>query len=64
MDPRELRHSFVSLLSDSGVPVENISRLVGTAGPLSRRRCIGTSYALLEEGAVAMDEIFPAEDAG
>ena len=27
--PRELRHSFVSLLSDSGVPVEQISRLVG-----------------------------------
>jgi integrase len=27
--PRELRHSFVSLLSDSGVPLEEISRLVG-----------------------------------
>src|SRR5206468_1755937 len=27
--PRELRHSFVSLLSDSGVPIEEISRLVG-----------------------------------
>ncbi|SRR5216683_3659678 len=27
--PRELRHSFVSLLSDAGVPLENISRLVG-----------------------------------
>ena len=27
--PRELRHSFVSLLSDSGVPAEEISRLVG-----------------------------------
>ena len=27
--PREMRHSFVSLLSDSGVPLENISRLVG-----------------------------------
>ncbi|TDC02693.1 hypothetical protein E1267_28830 [Nonomuraea longispora] len=27
--PRELRHSFVSVLSDSGVPVEDISRLVG-----------------------------------
>ncbi len=26
---RELRHSFVSLLSDSGVPIEEISRLVG-----------------------------------
>ncbi|MFI6457766.1 tyrosine recombinase XerC [Streptosporangium amethystogenes] len=25
--PREMRHSFVSLLSDSGIPLENISRL-------------------------------------
>nr|WP_252782088.1 tyrosine-type recombinase/integrase [Actinoallomurus rhizosphaericola] len=27
--PREMRHSFVSVLSDSGVPLEDISRLVG-----------------------------------
>ncbi len=27
--PRELRHSFVSLMSNSGVPVEEIARLVG-----------------------------------
>ena len=27
--PREMRHSFVSLLSDSGVSLEDISRLVG-----------------------------------
>ena len=27
--PRELRHSFVSLLSDADVPIEHISRLVG-----------------------------------
>jgi site-specific recombinase XerD len=27
--PRELRQSFVSLLPDAGVPLENISRLVG-----------------------------------
>jgi integrase len=30
--PRELRHSFVSLLSDAGVPLEDISRLVGHSG--------------------------------
>lgn len=29
--PRELRHSLVSLLSDSGMPLEQISRLVGHA---------------------------------
>ncbi|WP_308169999.1 tyrosine-type recombinase/integrase [Acrocarpospora catenulata] len=27
--PRALRHSFVSLLSDNGLPLEEISRLVG-----------------------------------
>lgn len=30
--PRELRHSFVSLLSDAGVPVEKIACLVGHTG--------------------------------
>lgn len=30
--PRELRHSFVSLLSANGVPVESITQLVGRAG--------------------------------
>ena len=29
--PRELRHSFVSLMSVSGVPVEEIARLAGHA---------------------------------
>ena len=29
--PRELRHSFVSLLSSSGMPIEDISQLVGHA---------------------------------
>lgn len=27
--PRELRHSFVSLMSDAGVPLEDIARMVG-----------------------------------
>jgi integrase len=30
--PPELRHSFVSLLSDAGVPIEMISQLVGHRG--------------------------------
>ncbi|GAA1269715.1 hypothetical protein GCM10009609_35990 [Pseudonocardia aurantiaca] len=30
--PRELRHSFVSLLSDGGVPIEQIARPIGHAG--------------------------------
>jgi integrase len=30
--PRELRHSFVSIMSDSGVPIETIADLCGHAG--------------------------------
>lgn len=30
--PRELRHSFVSILSHKGIPLEEISRLVGHSG--------------------------------
>lgn len=31
--PRELRHSFISLMSTSGVPVEEIARLAGHSAP-------------------------------
>ncbi|MEV6038901.1 site-specific integrase [Nonomuraea sp. NPDC052116] len=44
--PRELRHSFVSIMSDQGVPIETIADLVGHAGtraPASRKRSTGTS---------------------
>jgi site-specific recombinase XerD len=30
--PRELRHAFVSIMSDSGVPLERIADLVGHTG--------------------------------
>jgi integrase len=57
--PRELRHSFVSLLSDSGVPLEEISRLVGHSSTavteLVYRKQI---RPVLQEGATAMDLIF------
>lgn len=58
--PRELRHSFVSLLSDAGVPLENISRLVGHSGSavteLVYRKQI---RPVIADGAEAMDRIFP-----
>ncbi|WP_026400709.1 site-specific integrase [Actinomadura rifamycini] len=59
--PREMRHSFVSLLSDSGVPIEHIARLVGHRGTAVTE----TVYRLqirpvIQEGAMAMDRIFPA----
>lgn len=57
--PRELRHSFVSLLSDSGVLLEEISRLVGhkstTVTELIYRKQI---RPVIQAGATAMDEIF------
>jgi integrase len=57
--PRELRHTFVSIMSEQGVPVEEIARLVGhstaaTTEAIYRRELrpvIGT-------GAEVMDTIF------
>lgn len=60
--PRELRHSFVSLLSDSGVPLENISRLVGHQGTAVTEKVYRKQIRpVLLEGAEAMDIIFPME---
>ncbi len=60
--PRELRHSFVSLLSDNGVPLEEISRLVGhrstTVTEIVYRKQI---RPVLQGGAVAMDRIFEGD---
>jgi hypothetical protein len=36
--PRELRHSFVSVLSDAGVPLEEISTECGDGGASAIRR--------------------------
>jgi integrase len=57
--PRELRTSFVSLLSASGVPVEEIARLAGH----SSSRTTEVIYRkeprpVLVKGAEVMDEIF------
>ena len=60
--PRELRHSFVSLLSDSGMPIEEISRLVGhrstAVTELIYRKQI---RPVVQSGATAMDGIFGPE---
>ena len=57
--PRELRHSFVSILSASDVPLEDISQLVGHVST----NVTETVYRheirpALTKGAVAMDKIF------
>jgi len=59
--PRELRHSFVSLMSSSGVPVEEIARLAGhsssrTTEVVYRREL----RPVLTTGAQAMDRLFAA----
>ena len=41
--PRELRHTFVSIMSEQGVPVEEISHLVGTAARPRLRPCTAWS---------------------
>ncbi|CDR08528.1 site-specific integrase [Streptomyces iranensis] len=57
--PRELRHSFVSLLSDSGVPLEEISRLVGHSGTAVTEEVYRKQIRpVVQTGAVAMDRIF------
>jgi site-specific recombinase XerC len=57
--PREVRHSFVSHLSDSSVPLEKTSRLVGhsntTVTELVYRKQI---RPVLQTGDITMDEIF------
>ena len=63
--PRELRHSFVSLLSASGVRIEDISRLVGHSGTAVTEKVYRHElHAVLDDGAIVMDDLFPLDDAG
>ena len=57
--PRELRHTFVSLLSSDGMPLEDIADLVGHKGTLTTE----TAYRKvivpeLRRGAEVMDRLF------
>ncbi|GAA3252389.1 hypothetical protein GCM10010532_100110 [Dactylosporangium siamense] len=57
--PRELRHSFVSLLSDSGMSLGEIADLVGHAGTTVTEKVYRHQLRpILLNGAVAMDRIF------
>jgi site-specific recombinase XerD len=59
--PRELRHSFVSLLSDARLPIENISQLVGHRSTLVTETIYRKQLRpVIEGGADTMDRIFPA----
>jgi integrase len=57
--PRELRHSFVSLLSDSGMSIEDIADLCGHSGTTVTEAVYRHQLRpVLLGGAVAMDAIF------
>jgi integrase len=61
--PRELRHSFVSLLSDSGVRIEDIAELCGHAGTRVTEQVYRHQLRpVLLGGAAAMDRIFGLPD--
>jgi integrase len=57
--PRELRHSFVSILSASDMPLEDISQLVGHVSTSVTETVYRHEIRpALTKGAAAMDEIF------
>src|SRR5215208_5138215 len=59
--PRELRHSFVSLLSSAGIPIEDIAHLVGHANTRTTEKvCRKELRPVLRRGAKAMDDLFKA----
>ncbi|MGH3568593.1 MAG: site-specific integrase [Pseudonocardia sp.] len=63
--PRELRHSFVSLLSAAGVRIEDISRLIGHSGTTTTEKVYRHQlHEVIQEGAAVMDEISPLDNAG
>ncbi|WP_432249973.1 site-specific integrase [Streptomyces sanyensis] len=62
---REMRTSFVSLLSDHGIPIEVIARVVGHSGTNVTEKVYRKQLRpVLSEGAEAMDNIFggPEDD--
>jgi integrase len=62
--PRELRHSFVSLMSSSGVRIEDIADLVGHAGTRVTEAVYRHQLRpVLLDGAAAMDRIFAPKEA-
>ena len=57
--PRELRHSFVSIMSDAGVPIERISRLVGHSDTTTTETIYRHQIRpVVQGGAEVMDELF------
>ena len=63
--PRELRHSFVSLLSASGLRIEDIAGLVGHQGTRVTEQVYRHELRpIIQTGATAMDALFDWARAG
>jgi integrase len=58
--PREMRHTFVSVLSDDGMPIEHIALLVGHRGGsvVTEKVYRQQIRPVITQGAEAMDAIF------
>ena len=57
--PRELRHSFVSVLSDAGISVEQIAQLVGHSGTTVTELVYRHQLRpVIQTGATVMDRLF------
>ena len=63
--PRDLRHTFVSLLSDDGMAIEKIARLAGHASSHVTETVYRQELRpVLQEGAEVMDRLFGAVSSG
>ena len=59
----KLCHSFVSLLSDSGIPIEEISRLVGHSSTAVTEQVYRHQIRpVVQDGVIAMDRLFGPSD--
>ncbi|WP_285699997.1 site-specific integrase [Actinomadura sp. NBRC 104412] len=63
--PRELRHSFVSIMSDSGVPIENIADLCGHSSTAVTEEVYRHQLRpVITKGAEAINAVFGASESG
>jgi site-specific recombinase XerD len=61
--PRELRHSFVSIMSDNGAPIETIADLVGHAGTAVTEKVYRHQLKpVITKGAETMNTIFKTKN--
>jgi integrase len=63
--PRELRHSFVSVMSNAGVPLEEIARLVGHSGTSVTETVYRHELRpVMQTGAAVLDQLFSPSASG